>query len=302
MTTISETNYEDLINLYTKFSNYINVEDTKSSSEAIKFLPTISYKLYNIILSIYVNQNICNQLNNSYELKEYTNFIFNSDNLELDDIINFKSYDDAYCIINIYQKSCTFQMYSFDLIKNIFEINKHNKFIFIPILLTKYKNNIGHACLLIINQQSKEIKFFDPNGITSLQNLDINITIVDDILEKYTLILNSIDNTTYSYIKQKIWLQENQVNNKITNLSKIVINDSVTNALIGSKGSCVVITIIMAHMLYLYNDYSIRKLIDTFNIMNYDEKGYFIKNYTQKIYDLLKQSDLIKQNNLIQQK
>jgi hypothetical protein len=57
----------------------------------------------------------------------------------------------------------------------------------------------------------------------------------------------------------------------------------------------------MAHMLYLYNDYSIRKLIDTFNIMNYDEKGYFIKNYTQKIYDLLKQSDLIKQNDLIQQ-
>lgn len=298
MTTIIDTNYEDLINLYTKFSNYINVEDTKSSTEAIKFLPTISHTLYNIILSIYVNQNICNQLNNSYELKDYTNFIFNSDNLELDDIINFKSYDDSYCIINIYEKSCTFQMYSFDLIKNIFEINKHNKFIFIPIMLTKFKENIGHACLLIINQESKEIKFFDPNGITSLKSLDINITIVDDILEKYTLILNSIDNTNYSYIKQKTWLQENQENNKITNISKIIINDSITNALIGSKGSCVVITIIMAHMLHLYNDYSIRKLIDTFNIMNHDEKAHFIKNYTQKIYDLLKQSDLIQQHDL----
>jgi hypothetical protein len=274
----------DIANLYEKFSNYINVDTT--DQKAINFLPRISHGIYNEILNIYLNQNVPTELSlGEFNLKEYINIIIDPDTLELQDIINFKTYDDSYAIINIFEKTCTFQIYSFDILKNIFEINK-NKNIFIPIMLTKYKEKIGHACLLIINRDEKYIKFFDPNGITQVSSLDINSNIVDDIMEKYTLIFNSIDNTNYKYIKQSEWLQQNILT------ENIIMNDSTTNSVIGSKGSCVIITIIMAHMINLYDGYSIKDLILLFNKMSLEEKAFFIKNYTQCVYNLMKEYDV----------
>ena len=68
-------------------------------------------------------------------------------------------------------------------------------------------------------------------------------------------------NTDYKYIKQSEWLQQNILT------QNIIMNDTTTNSLIGSRGSCVIITIIMAHMIHLYDGYSIKDLILLFNKM-----------------------------------
>ena len=128
--------------------------------------------------------------------------------------------------------------------------------------------------MLVIDKINKNIRFFDPNGIS---NGNINYIVVDKFLETYFNIFNISFDETFIYMSQKDWLPiENNIDRK-----KYILNSSLLKNDNINGGHCMIFILLIAHLLSK-DKFELYEIITELKKIKHTEMLDIIMGYTER--------------------
>ncbi len=254
------------LNVITDFTSNDNY--TKNEE---KFVKTMDYKKFEQILTIINDQSEISDKQYSLYKQEYLDMKFeyitdvlNTDNLEYHTVID--STDNCLLLNTLSPQYLT----------NYILDNQNKKYIFLTLNYGSNLSSVAHQSAIMIDNYNKKIYMIDPNGKSDYFDsifLEKTHRYVENLLSNYFLELNKFG-LDYKYVHMSSWNSKN-----------IVINRNFNSEYI-SNGNCVVTTLMLIHLIVMFEINPVDAFILLNNLSN-DELLYIIKEYSIGIYNIL---------------
>lgn len=220
---------------------------------------TIKYENLGKILEYITNQK-------KYIVSEFSKYTINIMKKNIETFVDSEMYAPNFACIVSNGETITLEMPSIDQFIDFIDLNKNNKYIYLPL---RFYNRItcGHIGAIIIDQKEKTVYLFDPNGKTTYfddvialyfeKNMKSEIdsgqissdlkkemyidsqSMIDDLINKYVDDVNMIYNKNYTYIRSTVW-----------NPHEYCLNKKLPETYVMPSGNCAIITLLMIHLLH----------------------------------------------------